>query len=363
MQVLNFDETPIPFEYLDGRTYSVKGSHTVAGKSDRGGWSKRQATLILYIFADGLHRIPPKIIFHGNPSAEGGQIEARESDLYAAGVTVEFNDTAYNNEELMIKFIDEELLSLTDTSTDKPLMLVMDCAAFHKTPTILRKLKDKNIHVVMIPPGCTGLLQPLDTHCNMPFKVLLRHYTELYADEREERLGEGENQCVEKWSTSDKRVMVTHVVARAWEAFCRDKKTLVVKSFRDTGIYMAADKSEDHDIRIKGYQPGEIVLGDVTQRDPEIEAYEYRPIDLSFDADDEFILDEEVRVTNDFTGLTVCQLKEACKQRKIKGFSKLKKAELLEKLREWEALKQAEVQRALAVAAAVHMAQLAQSEE
>ena len=56
-------------------------------------------------------------------------------------------------------------------------------------------------------------------------------------------------------------------------------------------------------------------------------------------------------------------LKEACKQRKIKGFSKLKKAELLEKLREWEALKQAEVQWALAVAAAVHIAQLAQSEE
>ena len=72
---------------------------------------------------------------------------------------------------------------------------------------------------------------------------------------------------------------------------------------------------------------------------------------------------KRVRVTNDFTGLTVCQLKEACKQRKIKGVSKLKKAELLEKLREWEALKQAEVQRGLAVAAAVHMAQLAQSEE
>ena len=107
---------------------------------------------------------PTQDYFHGKPSAEGGQIEAKESDLYAAEATVEFNDTAYNNEELMVKFIDEELVSLAGVSADKPLMLVMDCAAFHKTPTILRKLKDKNINVVMIPPGCIGLLQPPDTH-------------------------------------------------------------------------------------------------------------------------------------------------------------------------------------------------------
>jgi hypothetical protein len=32
---LNYDETPIPFEYLDGCTYATTGSHTVGGKSDR----------------------------------------------------------------------------------------------------------------------------------------------------------------------------------------------------------------------------------------------------------------------------------------------------------------------------------------
>jgi hypothetical protein len=59
-RVLNMDETPIPFEYLDGYSYEVIGAKTVAAKSDRSGWNKRQATLILYVFADG--SFPLKVI-------------------------------------------------------------------------------------------------------------------------------------------------------------------------------------------------------------------------------------------------------------------------------------------------------------
>ena len=69
--ILNLDETPIPFEYLDGHTYEICGAKTVSGKSDRSGWGKRQATLILYIFADGIQRIQPKLIFHGKAGPTG----------------------------------------------------------------------------------------------------------------------------------------------------------------------------------------------------------------------------------------------------------------------------------------------------
>lgn len=47
---LNVDKTPIPFEYLDGAIWELLGAKTVAGKTDRSGWSKRQATLVLYIY-------------------------------------------------------------------------------------------------------------------------------------------------------------------------------------------------------------------------------------------------------------------------------------------------------------------------
>jgi hypothetical protein len=79
---LNFDETPIPFEYIDQKTYNIRGAKTVTAKTDCSGWDKRQATLILYIFADGIPRIPPKLIFHGKSTNEGGKIEEHESHLY-----------------------------------------------------------------------------------------------------------------------------------------------------------------------------------------------------------------------------------------------------------------------------------------
>ena len=55
---------------------------TVTAKTDRSGWDKQQASLILYIFADRVPRILPKLIFYRKPTNGGGKIEDRESHLY-----------------------------------------------------------------------------------------------------------------------------------------------------------------------------------------------------------------------------------------------------------------------------------------
>jgi hypothetical protein len=68
--VCNMDQTPMPFEFLEGRTYATKGAKHVQLKSTKSGWGRRQATLILTIFADGIARIPPIIIFHGKSDSE-----------------------------------------------------------------------------------------------------------------------------------------------------------------------------------------------------------------------------------------------------------------------------------------------------
>jgi hypothetical protein len=63
--ILNVDETPLPFEFLSGYTYDWKGVTTVAGKSDRSGWDKRQAIIVLHIMANGNIPFKPILIFHG----------------------------------------------------------------------------------------------------------------------------------------------------------------------------------------------------------------------------------------------------------------------------------------------------------
>lgn len=44
--IFNIDETPIPFEYLSGRTYDIIGSKTIWVKESRSGWDKRQVNTL-----------------------------------------------------------------------------------------------------------------------------------------------------------------------------------------------------------------------------------------------------------------------------------------------------------------------------
>jgi len=167
---MNFDETPVPFEFLDGSSYDVRGNHTVAGKTDRSGWSKRQATIILYLFADGQWRLKPKLIFKATSNDETRRITRAEIEAYHPDVTVEYNETAYNNEFLMHKWIDQEVAPLFK---GEPALIVMDSAGFHKTPAILAKLDRLGISRAVIPGSLTPLIQPCDTHLNRSLKGFL----------------------------------------------------------------------------------------------------------------------------------------------------------------------------------------------
>jgi hypothetical protein len=237
---LNLDEIPLPFEFLDGHTYDVVGTKSVDAKTARSGWGKRQATLILYIFADGEARLCPTLIFHGQ-----GNVTAAERAAYHPGVVVKFNKEAYNNEDLFLSWIDQQLQPILEGDT----MLIMDVASFHKTDAVRARLqKELPAYVLpaMIPGGLTCLLQPLDTAVNSMFKKLLQDAIDEYITTWErEHLGQA-------WAVKDKRIMMTHVVADVWRRVCDEKKEIVVKSFIDTGIAIRPDGSQDHLINIKG---------------------------------------------------------------------------------------------------------------
>ena len=109
-----------------------------------------------------------------------------------------------------------------------------------------------------------------------------------------------------------------------------------MKLFIDTVINLLPDFSLDHFMRIKGFTDHLIELGDIDFRDKEIKGYEYRGIDIAEYEGDSFVFDGE-RYTEDFSGLSVSQLKECCRKRNnIKGFLKLKRDELKEVLVLWQ---------------------------
>jgi len=63
--ICNIDETPLPFEFLDGQTYADMGDPTILVKASNSGWDRRQATLLLTVFGSGRSRVQSLIIFKG----------------------------------------------------------------------------------------------------------------------------------------------------------------------------------------------------------------------------------------------------------------------------------------------------------
>jgi hypothetical protein len=93
------DEVGLAYEEVSGTTLADTGATTVSRFVIKSGWDKRQMTVVLASFADGLPRIKPLIIYHG---AENGRLRETEGDLFPNGVVVKYNKTAWNNEKLIL---------------------------------------------------------------------------------------------------------------------------------------------------------------------------------------------------------------------------------------------------------------------
>ncbi|RPA95569.1 DDE-domain-containing protein [Choiromyces venosus 120613-1] len=237
--ICNLDETPIPFEYLAGKTYDITGQKTVWVKETRSGWDKRQASLVLCIFADGIPWVPPMIIFHGT-----GQRLGAEKLKYHLGVLIEFNPTAYMNDNLFENYITQHLVPVLG---GRPTLFAMDLMGSHKTPAILDLLRSHDITPSLIPGGCTSLLQPLDISVNKPFKEMVRDFTD-------EKIFELESmEEFERWSVGDRRITTTFCVGDAFYKFHQEKAEIIWRVFRKVGLSLPIDGSADIELDIKGF--------------------------------------------------------------------------------------------------------------
>ena len=326
------DEVPILFEFFDGYTYHPMGERTVTGSITNTSWSKRQATLVLTVFADGLPRVKPKLIFHGVP---GGQIWEREHQLWDPRVTVELSETAYNNEKLLLDWLRHELLPSLYGSDS---LLVMDSATFHKTDEVRLLLKEYNVLLAIIPPGCTGLLQPLDVAINKAFKALLREKLEAVLE------AETDWDLRGRAAVSARRIAVTKAVGDTWDKLCDKKIEVVQQSFVHTGIAVPPWGSEDDLIRIKDVAADQI---DFTGWEYMTEALVEATIatmgvkvELSDDGFGWVLPDDE----GDYLGRQkrlyelqpVRSLRQLCREFNLRGVSQLNKVGLIQALLEAE---------------------------
>lgn len=251
--IANMDQTPLPFVLDDGTTYDKKGSKEVWAVSGSSDLEKRQCTVQLTIFGDGVSRVRPTIIFRG----KGKRINAEERKKWDRRVKVYFQPNAWCDENVMKEWTSDEwgnLFSNPPTAGSSGKILIADV---QQTDAVKHLLHKKKTVLVNVPPGCTSRVQPLDVSVNKPFKNYVREEFEKHLDDNLERYVEG------KIGASERRVLTTKWVANAWEKVTASKEC-VIRSFVKCGLTNNLDGTEDKQINIRG-------IDDYTMPQPEEE--------------------------------------------------------------------------------------------
>ena len=251
--IANVDQTPLPFTFTNGPTYESKGAKTVWVQGGSSGLDKRQCTVQLTLFADGVPRVKPLVIFRGT----GKRITFTEKLRYDRRVGVRFQENAWCDEPTMIYWVKRHW----KPHVQGPTLLCLDQHKAQKTPSIESLLAvDCNTTTALIPPGCTSLVQPLDVVFNAPFKRMVDDLATAHMQEHLDDYVHG------NFSARDRRVLLTKWIGEAWEKTCANDD-MVVRAFKKCGISVAINGSEDEEININN-RDDYVVGSNTSDEDP-----------------------------------------------------------------------------------------------
>ena len=131
--ILNMDQIPLPWEYLEGKTYELKGKRTVWVKSKKSGWHTTGDDPA-YNLCRWSSQSKAALIFAASKSAARRQVALHYDPL----VVVEFNKKANANTEIIVFWLEKLLLPVLG---NHPTLLIMGILRSHKTGLVPKILK------------------------------------------------------------------------------------------------------------------------------------------------------------------------------------------------------------------------------
>ena len=166
------------------------------------GLDKRQCTVQLTVFADGIPRIRPLLTFRG----QGLRIKNSEKEQWDKRVTVQFQNNAWCYEGVMVTWIQNDwgsYFSNPPTPGSDGMLLIADIHQDQLAPKVKKYLKKCKSQLVNIPGGLTGYVQVIDMVVNKPFKAYIQRLSEKHMEENLEDYVGG------KISVSERRILTT----------------------------------------------------------------------------------------------------------------------------------------------------------
>jgi hypothetical protein len=239
-------------------------------KAQRKGWENRMCTLQLTVFADGIQRAKPVLIFKGSPNKKEKR-RVKEIRQYHTNVIVVWNAKAYSNTQEILWWIKNQYAGATEYALSKrePRLLCLDAFAPHKTQGVNipenetegakaqrlaeqegnRQIKEElaklNTTVSIIPGGCTGYVQVLDVSINKLVKKFIEEEEQIYYDNNLDTF------AAETVNIGQRRILMTWWVATAWKRVHDEYQDLIVKTFKHVGLSLNPNGSKDRELKIK----------------------------------------------------------------------------------------------------------------
>jgi hypothetical protein len=161
----NMDETPVEFDMGRERTYHFNGAREV--KILRTNGLKQRFTVAQTVCSDGTI-LPPLIIFKTKTN-----LPSHLYEKYKGRVILRSNSSGWMSSKLMNEWINK-IWDNIQVSENIQKILILDQFSGHRSAEVLKLLGELSLDTLYIPPGCTSLVQPLDTDLNKPWKNRLR---------------------------------------------------------------------------------------------------------------------------------------------------------------------------------------------
>ena len=98
------------------------------------------------------------------------RISQAEKSKYDRRVRVQFQENAWCDEDQMLKWVNHTWKCPFSPNADKPKLLIADVHKAQTTTKVRNALEACKTTIVLVPPGCTSLVQPLDVVVNRIFK-------------------------------------------------------------------------------------------------------------------------------------------------------------------------------------------------
>ena len=172
--VLNMDQTNPKFGNSPSHTINQRGACNINMRT--GTNDSKCCTVALTVTASSA-MLTPMLVFK---VTSHGRIAAREIRNHPQGMVYAMQLKAWFDEVTMLDWVENVLKPYIITAPVGIIpILFLDSFKVHLLGSVANAIQGLGVELEIIPPGCPGLMQPIDVGINKPFKANMRNiYTE-----------------------------------------------------------------------------------------------------------------------------------------------------------------------------------------